>query len=65
MITYRKVSLEDTVVSELQDISRMASAKENRTVTLSELVSVGLGHVRMVFKVQEQAEHTAIDQAEG
>lgn len=49
MVTYRKVSLEESVVSDLQEISRIASVKENRTVTLSELVRVGLGHARTVF----------------
>ena len=54
MVTFRKLSLEESVLAELQDISRKASAKENRSVTLSEIVGIGLTHARMIFHLENE-----------
>ena len=56
MVNFQALSLRPAVVREIQDISRKASAKEGRTVTLSEVVSVGLTHARFVFHLNDDIE---------
>jgi hypothetical protein len=53
MVTFRKVGIEESVLLRLQDISRVASAKEHRKITLSEIVGIGLDQVIHVFGLEE------------
>lgn len=57
MLTYRSLSLVDSVVSEIQEISQKATDKEQRTVSLSEVVSVGLSYARTYFNLDTGPEY--------
>jgi hypothetical protein len=52
MIKYRKVSLQETLVLELQHISHQESQTEERRVTLTEIVRKAL----KAYRVQSQRE---------
>ena len=47
-MNYLKVSLAPKAVAELRDVSYLLSVRQKRRVTLSEVVLLGLSHVREI-----------------